>query len=135
MGAWAVRQEVDAETNGADTFPIYILRLGRTAQIVFPENRADLDRPDFWEQTVCHVVARHFGIPPRRLANLPYCQRRARIVGDKVYYGETHDPQLLGLIRKALQNPNLSFVYDVHEQGLREDERLFRKAYRRAALW
>jgi hypothetical protein len=101
---------------------------------VFPKNREDLDHPDFWEQTVCHLVARHFGIRPRRLANLPYCQRRARIVGDKAYYGETYDPELLGLVRETLQNLNLFFVYDVHEKRLREDIRLFRKACRLARL-
>ena len=127
--------EIQPETAAPDSFPIYILRLGLTTEIVFPENREDFTHPDFWEQTVCYLVARHFGIPPRRLTNLPYCQRRARIVGDKVYYGEPHDPQLLGLIRKALKNSNLSFVYDVHEKRLREDVRLFQKACRGAALW
>jgi hypothetical protein len=28
-------------------------------------DQEDLDHPDFWEQTVCHLVARRFGIPPR----------------------------------------------------------------------
>jgi hypothetical protein len=112
-------------------FPIYILHLGPKIQIVFPENRENIDHPDFWEQTVCCLVARHFGIPPRRLANLPYCQRRARIVGNKVHYGETHDPDLLRLNRERLGNPHLVFCYDDHEKRLREDVRRFKRLPRR----
>jgi len=77
------------------------------------------------------MVARHFGLPPRKLANLPYCQRRARIVGNKVYYGETHDPALLGLICEALGNSELVFCYDDHEKRLRGDVRQFIKLARR----
>jgi hypothetical protein len=113
-----------------DSFPIYILHLGPAVKIVFPENRADLAHPDFWEQTVCQLVARHFGISPTKLANLPYCQRRARIVGHKVYYGETHDPELLRKIREALGNSELVFCYDDHEKRLREDVRHFRRLVR-----
>ncbi len=112
------------------SYPIYILDLDSTIQIVFPDNREDLPHPDFWEQTVCHLVARHFGIPSRRLANLPYCQRRARIVGNKVYYGETHDPDLLRLIREALANSELVFCYDDHEKRLGGDVRQLERLVR-----
>ena len=66
-------------------------------------------------------VARHFGIPPRKPTNFPYCQRRERIVGSKFYYGETHDPALLRLICEALGNSELVFCYDDHEKRLRDD--------------
>jgi len=108
------------------------LDLGGSVQIVFPENREDLDHPDFWEQSVSHLVARHFGIPPRKLANVPYCQRRARVFGNIVYHGEKHDPDLLRLIRKALQQPDLVFGYDDHEKRLRLEVRLFKKLARAA---
>ena len=113
-----------------ESFPIYILHLGPVIQIVFPETRVDLDHPDFWEHTVCLLVARHVGVSPRRLANLPYCQRRARVVGNKVYYGETHDPALLRLICEALGNSEFLFCHDDHEKRLPEDVRRFRKPAR-----
>jgi len=129
-------QPLPVSSAGQETsasFPIYILDLGGTLQIVFPENREDLDHPDFWEQSVLQIVARHFGIPPRKLANLPYCQRRARVCGKIVYYGEKHDSDLLRLIRKALQEPDLVFGYDDHEKRIRQDVRLFKKLVRAAA--
>jgi hypothetical protein len=123
-------QEAARVPSGSGCFPIYLLRLGPSIQVVVPENREDLDHPDFWEQTVCLLVARHFGIPPRKLANLPYCQRRARIVGNKVEYGEARDPELLRLICEALGNPELVFRYDDHEKRLRENVRDFKKLVR-----
>jgi hypothetical protein len=125
-----MRKEPVRETAVIESFPIYILHLDPSTQIVFPENREDLDHPDFWEQTVCHLVGRHFGIPPRKLANLPYCQRRSRIVGNKVYYGESDDPALLHLIREAMGNSDLVFCYDDHEKRLRGDVRHFRRMAR-----
>ena len=112
------------------SFPIYILHLDPNIQITFPDDRRDLDHPDYWEQTVCFLVARHFGIPSRKLANLPYCQRRARIVGNKVLYGEKRDPELSRLICEVLGNSELLFCYDDHEKRLRGDVRQFRKLVR-----
>ena len=51
--------ETTPGTSVTTSFPIYILHLGPSIQIVFPENREDLGHPDFWEQTVCLLVARH----------------------------------------------------------------------------
>jgi hypothetical protein len=122
-----MREEADLESVEIESFPIYILHLGSEVQIIFPENQKDLDHPDFWEQTVSLLVACHFGIPPRKLANLPYRQRRARVVGNKVYYGETHDPALLRLICESLGNSELVFCYDDHEKRLRGGVRQFRR--------
>ncbi len=126
-GTTADKSSIEAGKEPTDSkcFPIYIIHLGPNIQIVFPDNSEDLTHPDFWEQTVCHLVARHFGIPPQRLANLPYCQRRARIVGNKVYYGEAHDPALLRLICEALGNPEFVFCDDDHEKRLEHDVRQF----------
>ena len=114
----------------AESFPIYILKLGDRFRIVLPDNREDLGHPDFWEQSVSLLVARHFGISPKRLANLPYCQRRARIAGNRVYYGEKPDPELLHLIREALGNPELAFCYDEHEKRIRYEVRHFKRLAR-----
>jgi hypothetical protein len=125
-------QEAAHGTSATASFPIYILHLGASVQIVFPENREDIGHTDFWDDTVCLLVARHFQIPPRKLSNLPYCQRRARIVGNKVYYGETPDPDLLRLIREAIGNPELVFCYDDHEKRIPLEVLQFKRLVRRS---
>ena len=111
----------------AESFPIYILRLGREIRIVLPDEREDLGHVDFWDQTVAGMVAAYFGVSDKRLMRFPYCQRRARIVGDKVLYGEKFDPKLLRFIRKALGNRKLQFCFDEHECRLRYDVRRFKR--------
>ncbi len=113
------------------TFPIYILRLGDETVIVEPQDRQDVGHTDFWEATVASMVARHFRIPVTKLLNLPYCQSRARVVDNKVYYGGKHDPDLLERIRAALHNADLQFAYDGHERRLPEDVRQFRRLVKR----
>src|SRR5262249_37786613 len=81
------------------SYPIYILDLGsKDYTIVFPEGKVDLDHSAFWEATVARLVARHFHLPLEEVANLVYCQRRARINGKIVYYGERTTKRLLKLI-------------------------------------
>jgi hypothetical protein len=70
------------------SFPIYILRLGSRTRIVVPEVRADLGHSTFWKQTVSNIVADHYRIPRKELKDLSYSQRRARICGNRVYFGE-----------------------------------------------
>lgn len=104
------------------TYPIYILDLGGAENvIVFPDGKADLDHCDFWEATVARIVARHFRLPFDGLVNLPYCQRRARISGNVVYYGEKTSKRLLRLIEKAVGETGLRFVYEIHEARLEYD--------------
>ncbi len=102
-------------------YPIYLLDLGGDATILFPEGKADLDHCDFWEATVARIVARHFRLPLEELLNLPYCQRRARICGKVVYYGERTSQKLLRQIEKAVGETGLRFVHDDHEVRLEFD--------------
>jgi hypothetical protein len=113
------------------SFPVYILKLDDEWKIVFLDDKADIGHTDFWEQTVSQIVAKHYRIPAKRLTNLPYCQRRARVVGNKVYYGGKANPDLLQLVRKAVGNDKLVFVYDNHEKRLQEDVLQFRRLVRR----
>jgi hypothetical protein len=113
------------------TYPVYAVRFDQEWQVVFPEDRADIGHMDFWEQTVSYVVVQHYKTPQTTIANLPYSQRRARIVGDQLYYGERLDPVLLAAIRKAVGNDQLAFAYDAHEKRLREGVVEFRKMVRR----
>jgi hypothetical protein len=108
-------------------FPVYLLRFGDSWQVVFPKNKADISHSDFWEQTVSHVVADYYKIPQPKLANLPYCQRRARIVDRTVFYGGRPEPDLLQAIRKAAGNKDLVFCFDEHERRLKADVLALRK--------
>jgi len=109
------------------TFPIYLLELGDGLVVCYPDDLADIDHSTFWEITASRLVAEHYKIPQRLLVNLPYCQRRARVVGNRVFYGGKPDAKLLRLIRKALGNSKLAFVHDDHEKRLPYDVSEFRK--------
>ena len=109
------------------SYPIYLLNLGGKLRVVLPEPRTDVGHTEFWESTVSQIVADHYGIPQRLLLNLPYCQRRARIVGDTVYYGGKPTPKLLRRIRKAIGNRTLVFAHDDHEKRLKHDVSAFRR--------
>lgn len=109
------------------TFPIYLLELGTEIVVFHPEGFEDIGHSEFWENTVSRLVAEHYKIPQRLLINLPYCQRRGRVVGNKVYYGEKPNTKLLRLIRKALANSKLVFVHDDHEKRLPYDVSEFKK--------
>jgi hypothetical protein len=106
----------------SSSYPIYILDLGgKDYSVVFPEGKVDLDHSDFWEKTVSRLVARHFRLPLEAVANMPYCQRRARINGNIVYYGEKTTKKLLKMIEKAVGETGLRFAYDDHEKRLGYD--------------
>lgn len=117
-----------------DTYPVYLLRLGKKWNVVFPENKEDIGHTDFWEKTVAHLVAKHFKIPQAKLTNLPYSQRRARIVGNTVYYGGRPEPDVLQAVRQTTGNDLLVFCFDEHERRLREDVLEFRRLVRRHAV-
>ena len=121
------------------TFPVYILDLSGTDRVVHPEGRLDIPHADFWKGTVAAIVADHFGLQVKRLLNLPYCQRRARIVvrddAAVAYYGERQSKKSLRLIAKSVGLPNLEWRSDEHEQRLDFDvvefERLLESLGRR----
>jgi hypothetical protein len=115
-------------------FPVYLLRLGQDWQVVFPAGKTDMGHTDFWEETVSRIVAHHYKIPREKLMNLPYSERRARIVGNQVYYGGRRDPDLLEAIRKATGNSELAFCFDEHERRLKEDVLELRRLVRRYSV-
>lgn len=113
-----------------DTFPIYLLQFGDETRVVFPYDREDIGHTEFWETTVSHVLADYFKLPQTAVRDLPYSQRRARVVGNTVYYGEEPVPALLKAIRQALGNDRLVFCHDDHEKRLRDDVLRFRRLLR-----
>lgn len=97
-------------------YPVYILD---DDTILFTNQ--DLDHTEFWEQEVAPKIADKFSIPVARLKNLPYCQKRGRVVGDFFYCGEKISDELMKKIRETLQEDDLRLVYDDHEKRLKYD--------------
>jgi hypothetical protein len=91
------------------TFPIYILD---DSTILY--TKTDLNHVDYWYDTVSKIVSEKHGIPKRKLQNLPYCQKRARVVDNKLYCGEKLSKKIHNKIEKTL-NMKLKIVYDEHE--------------------
>lgn len=102
------------------SFPIYILD---DDTIIF--TKKDLNHVEFWEDEVCEILSQKTNIPKKRLINLPYCQRRARIVGEHLYFGEKISKVLLKKISKTV-SVDLKFVYDEHEKRLSYDVSKFK---------
>ncbi len=124
-----LRKLLDAEIDAmpvsgsvVHSFPIYILD---DDTILFPERKIDIDHSHFWETAVSQIVARQYHVPLEGLANMPYCQRRARIAGQNILYGEKPSKRLLRLIERAVGEKGLRFVYDDHEKRLDYDVQEF----------
>jgi hypothetical protein len=98
----------DADLDGG--FPLYILDDDTLVIIV-----ADVSHSELWESTVAAIVADEHGVPVSAIMNLPYCQRRARVVGNRLYCGEQVSQSLLKRIEIATKK-KLQLVYDEHEQ-------------------
>jgi len=97
------------ETDPEGGFPLYILDDDTLVVVV-----SDISHCDFWESTVAAIVAEKHGLRLSVLLNLPYCQRRARIVGNRLYCGEEVSPALLRSI-EAVTGRTLKLIYDEHE--------------------
>lgn len=97
------------ETDPEGGFPLYILDDDTLVVVV-----SDISHCDFWESTVAAIVAEKNGLRLSVLLNLPYCQRRARIVGHRLYCGEDVSPALLRSI-EAVTGRTLKLIYDEHE--------------------
>lgn len=91
-------------------FPVYILDDGSIHFVL-----EDIGHTDYWERDVSKIVARMYGIPRSELINLPYCQRRGRVVGDRFFYGETISQRLFKKLEKAVGR-KLVLIYDDHEK-------------------
>jgi hypothetical protein len=113
------------------SFPIYILDLSGTDHVVHPDGFDDIPHSEFWKSIVAKRVARHFGLPVKWLLNLPYSQRRARIVVRNyeavANYGERQTKKLLRLISESVGLPHLKWRHDVHERRLDFDMTEFLK--------
>ena len=113
------------------TYPIYILELEGKDLVVFPESKADIPHPQFFQKDIIPIIANYFGISDKRLMNIPYCQRRARISSKGfVFYGEKQTKTLLRTISKATGETNLRWVFDDHEARLPFDVMEFERLIR-----
>ena len=98
------------------SYPLYILD---DDTIVF--TKEDVNHVDFWNEQVAKKVSEMYKIPVHRLLNIPYCQRRARIVGNNLFCGEQLSLDLVNKIKKVLNKKVLKVVYDQHETVLKYD--------------
>lgn len=90
-------------------FPVYLLDDG---SVLFA--REGLGHTEFWEREVALAVSRTLSVPLDGIINLPYCQRRGRVVGDVFYCGEDISRADLRLIERAV-GMRLRLVHDEHE--------------------
>lgn len=90
-------------------FPIYILD---DDCILFIKK--DMSHSKFWEKVVAKIVAEKYLISTADIINIPYCQRRARIVDNKLYCGEKLSKKLIAKIEKEV-GFKLNYVFDEHE--------------------
>lgn len=90
-------------------FPVYIL----DDDTILYEIQ-DINHVDYWKNVVSIIFSKKYGISKSYILNLPYSQRRARVVGNKFYCGEKITKKLFKKIEKTL-NRKLSYIYDEHE--------------------
>jgi len=90
-------------------FPVYILDDGAVLFV-----RGDIGHCEFWENVVAAEVGRRFSVPLHAIINLPYCQRRGRVVGNVFYCGEELSRVELRSVERTL-GMRLRLVYDDHE--------------------
>lgn len=90
-------------------FPLYLLDDG---SVFFA--REDLGHVEFWEREVALEVSRRFRVPLSGVLNLPYCQRRGRVVWDILYCGDRLSRVELKSVERAV-GIRLRVVHDDHE--------------------
>jgi hypothetical protein len=103
------------------SYPVYILD---DNTIVYTKD--DMDHIDFWEQEVVPKLSIKMSIPISSLMDLPYCQKRGRVVGKHFYCGEKVSEKLMDKIREILGEEALCLVYDDHEKRLKYDYQNFK---------
>jgi hypothetical protein len=90
-------------------YPVYVLD---NDEVLFVH--ADCGHDEYWQNHVSSVVADRFGVERSQIINMPYCQRRGRIVGNILYCGERLPKKLVSKISKAV-GYRLKQVFDDHE--------------------
>lgn len=90
-------------------FPVYLLDDGT---VIFV--REDLGHTEFWERRAAAEASRLLSVPLDGILNLPYCQRRGRVVGEVFYCGEVLSRAELRSVERAV-GMRLRHVHDDHE--------------------
>ena len=101
------------------SFPVYILD---DETILF--TKEDKNHVEFWEATVAKEIAKRLGVHIGEVINIPYCQRRGRVVGENFYCGEELSKVQLNRIAKAI-GQEIRLVYDEHECTLEYDRTMY----------
>ena len=98
---------IDNQPDGG--FPVYILDTGDILYTIEDKNHVD-----YWEETVHQIVAAKLKVPRSEIRNMPYCQKRARVVGNILYCGDKLSKATLRKINKLL-GCELILKFDDHE--------------------
>lgn len=102
------------------SYPVYIIDDGK----IFLKKESHLSHVDFWEKEVAIYVAKKFKIPLKQIINLPYCQKRGRLVNDNFYFGEKETRGIKKEIKKIV-GKKIDIVYDEHEKMSLYDRAVF----------
>lgn len=90
-------------------FPVYIL----DDDSIFYTTK-DCGHVEYWEDFVSLKVSSKYNVPLYLVKELPYCQRRGRVVLNNFYCGEDISKSLLSKIEKVL-SMKLKLIFDDHE--------------------
>lgn len=90
-------------------FPVYVLD---DDTIVF--SKKNINHDIFWRKRVSKIVAKKYKINNNDLHNLPYCQKRARIIDNIIYCGEKLSKRVIKKLEDIV-GTELKLIYDEHE--------------------
>lgn len=94
------------------SYPFYVIkRKSKWSVVASPLNR-DITHPCLWKILVARMVAVENGVGYREIIELPYCQHRGRIVGNRIYIGTVPEEITALLCRKFI---GFAVIYDEHE--------------------
>lgn len=79
-------------------------------------SKDDIGHTTYWENEICLIISKKYGLDYSLLINRPYCQRRGRIVVDNCmfYCGEKISKKLMKKI-KSCYGGELKLAFDDHE--------------------
>lgn len=102
------------------SFPVYITDDGK----IFFKKEKDLGHNEFWEEEVSLYVAKKFKVSLQEIINLPYCQKRGRLVNEKFYFGEKPNKSIKNKLEKTF-GKKIEIIYDDHEKMSKYDRFVF----------
>lgn len=114
------------------SYPVYLIKRnsGKWEVITSPLNK-DIKHTTLWELIVARIVAKDNDLEYADIKNLPYCQKRARVVKVidgycgkiKVYCGEKLTKEQMFVMKKSIGE--CVYIHDEHECTSQYDVEVF----------